>query len=551
MSQSINSTSGAPIVAASYERVSTRNQGQHGFSLGAQHASLEDFAAAQGWTLPEHLRFRDGEEEAASGTSWDLPGLNQMLEAARRGEFTVLAVPDLDRFARSLVKGLVLEEQLRKHGVKVAYQRVPVEDSPEGRLLKHQLFSFAEFEREKTTLRTASGKRSKAQSGQVVGAGTPPFGYRFTRSGLSNGRERTSGLELDPATAPIARETLLSLRTHSTVDASTDLNRRGVPAPRGGAWTAKAVRGMARNPVYCGTWVYGRLGQTVTPEEPIGIPVSVEPLISRQEWGDIQRALDHRRFARRGQRLAGQDPWLARGLLTCGHCHGAVRTLTNNQIRYYACGRHLPSDARLRGKPVCDLPAVHAADMEAELTRIIGETLLDPHNLAAGLAAGVSQHRESGRMRAERLEALDSEIAKQRKRLDSLVDGLADTGAGEARQAVLRRLKDVEDLIDRFAHERAELAAVRTDGLSREEATAIEAFAAEMRRGLDQAAPSDLRELFQAIGVRGTIHADPNGVTLGRKHAFRIEWTARIELPNSDTRIRVKGKKKSAPPRAA
>jgi hypothetical protein len=34
------------IIAASYERVSTRAQGQHGFSLGAQHQSLEDFTQA-------------------------------------------------------------------------------------------------------------------------------------------------------------------------------------------------------------------------------------------------------------------------------------------------------------------------------------------------------------------------------------------------------------------------------------------------------------------------------------------------------------------------
>src|SRR4051794_20486449 len=109
----------ATIIAASYERVSTRAQGRYGFSLGAQHQSLEDFARVQGWILPEHLRFRDGEDEDASGAAWDLPSLNRMLEAARHNEFTVLVVPDFDRFARTLTKGLVLEEQLKKYGVRV------------------------------------------------------------------------------------------------------------------------------------------------------------------------------------------------------------------------------------------------------------------------------------------------------------------------------------------------------------------------------------------------------------------------------------------------
>ncbi len=49
-----------PTIAASYERFSTRNQGRYGFSLGAQHQSLEDFTRTQNWMLPEHLRFRDG-----------------------------------------------------------------------------------------------------------------------------------------------------------------------------------------------------------------------------------------------------------------------------------------------------------------------------------------------------------------------------------------------------------------------------------------------------------------------------------------------------------
>lgn len=45
------------------------NQGRYGFSLGAQHQSLEDFTRAHGWLLPEQLRFRDGEDEDASGVA--------------------------------------------------------------------------------------------------------------------------------------------------------------------------------------------------------------------------------------------------------------------------------------------------------------------------------------------------------------------------------------------------------------------------------------------------------------------------------------------------
>lgn len=526
-----------PVIAATYERVSTRMQGQYGFSLGGQHSTLGEFVAAQGWVLPEHLRFRDGEDADASGARWDLPGLTAMLEAAGRKEFQVLAVPDLDRFARTLVKGLVLEEQLKKHGVRVVYQRVPVDDSPEGRMLKNQLFSFAEYEREKLILRTLKGKRDKARAGKVVGIGSPPFGFRFTHEVLANGKRRVCGLEPDPVTAPIAVEVLRALRFRSTVDVMVDLNDRGVPGPGGGRWNTKVLHRMARNPVYCGTWLYGRRGQSAAPEAASAIAVPVAALISRAEWDDLQRALDGRRRHRSGRRSAPCDPWTLRSRLRCGSCHGAIRTKTNNGVRYYACERHMPSAARRMGKQACPLPDVHAADLEAELWRTLEAALFDPNHLGAALAAGVAQHQAADRLRAERLVVIDGELTRLRKRLDALVDEVLDLGP-ESREAVRRRMKETEDLIARFAAERADLAAVRSEGLSAAEARGIEAFAAElaaMHDALARATPAELRELIDRLDVRGVVYAAADGVRLGTKHRFVIDWTSRIRLSNNET----------------
>ena len=320
-------------IAASYERVSTRRQGESGFSLGAQHQSMGEFAAANGWTLPERLRFRDGEDENASGADWDLPGLTAMLEAARRDEFTVLVVPDLDRFARSLVKGLVLEEQLRKYGVRVAYQRVPVEDSPEGRLLKHQLFSFAEFEREKILLRTMTGKIEKARGGRVVGGGHAPYGYRFTYETLKDGKQRVFGLEPDPVTAPIAQRILRTLPTRSLNEVQRALNDDGIPGPRGGRWHYRTIQRMARDTVYRGEWRYGKQGNAAVTAVP------VPALIDDDTWNAIQAALVRRKIARRGRLPRDQDPYLLRSALTCAACHQLLITTPNNHVRYYACPR--------------------------------------------------------------------------------------------------------------------------------------------------------------------------------------------------------------------
>lgn len=523
------------IIAASYERVSTRNQGRYGFSLGAQHQSLEDFTRAQRWTLPEHLRFRDGEDENASGARWDLPDLTRMLESARRKEFQVLVVPDFDRFARSLTKGLVLEEQLKKYGVRVVYQRVPLEDTPEGRLLKNQLFSFAEYEREKIALRTMMGRQRKAQTGMVVGGGDPPYGYRFTHQTLDNGKQRVRGLEPDPAKEAITRRILRDLRIRSTQEIADGLNDEGVPGPRGGRWTGRAVWYIAIDPVYAGTWVFGKVRRRVTPDGEVGVAVPVPAYIGRDEWDDIQRALTRRRCVRRGRYPREDDPYLLRGMLTCGHCRGSLHTQLNSGIRYYRCSCHIPTEARKHGKPVCDLPDVYGSAIEDELWRVLNATLLDEDNLAAGLTAARSHHDSADTLRRDRLAVVDAEIARQRKRLAAMVDELIDAGP-EAKEAIRRRMGETEGLIARLDLERGELRAVRSEGLSADEASAIEQFAAEARDGLALATPAERRQLYELLRVRGTAHRDPDGVRLGRKWTFRIDWEAAIQLSDTNRR---------------
>jgi hypothetical protein len=93
-------------------------------------------------------------------------------------------------------------------------------------------------------------------------------------------------------------------------------------------------------------------------------------------------------------------------------------------------------------------------------------------------------------------------------------------------------------LLGRLNAERADLAAVRSDGLSPDEAGSIEAFAAElaeMHQGLVDATPAELRELIDTLDVRGALYADPGGVALGTKHRFLIDWTARVPLSNNGT----------------
>ena len=84
--------------AALYSRVSTRLQAEHGFSLRAQDKDGEQLASELGAAVV--ARYVDND----SGASWDLPQLNEMLDAAKRREFDLLICYDPDRLARNMAQ---------------------------------------------------------------------------------------------------------------------------------------------------------------------------------------------------------------------------------------------------------------------------------------------------------------------------------------------------------------------------------------------------------------------------------------------------------------
>src|SRR5215208_3210734 len=124
-------------------------------------------------------------------------------------------------------KQLVVEEELRRYGVSIRYCTLRVGDNAEDRLLKNVRASIAEYEREKTVLRSTRGRREKAERGLVVGAGPAPYGYRY----LTNAKGRADRLEPDPLTSPVVARIFAWLRTESAGQVALRLNAEGVPAP--------------------------------------------------------------------------------------------------------------------------------------------------------------------------------------------------------------------------------------------------------------------------------------------------------------------------------
>ncbi len=530
------------VTAAAYERVSTRVQGQSGFSLSAQGKDVAQYAADQGWSLPEELRFRDGEDRHASGADWDLPGLNAMLDAAKRRDFSVLIVPAVDRFARDMTKALVLEQQLRKFGVRVVYLSAPVEDTAEGRLLLRQLQSFAEYEREKITFRTMRGRREKIDRGLVLGSGPAPYGYRYIREGERN---RVVGLEPDPATAPIVQRIFKESLGRSAIAIADRLTRDGVPRPspfRGKTygWTQSGVQRILTNPTYCGSVVYGAgFGRTrakhflqgATPFNSVVVPA----LIPGDLWQDVQRMTTRRHLAR-GARKSGPDPFLLRGMLSCGHCGGGLSAKWNTfgqriQYRQYHCIRSRPFVSRRAGKDLCPMRDVRADELELAVWQLVTCALTDPIRFRQGITAARRQRTQAESERKQRLRSTARDVRRTQLQIERIVDELLETPKGtQSYRALVERQREAEVRLARLTREQADLSNPADAGLSEAAAGELERFAREVLAGIEHASLDDRRELLNRLRLQGKLMLDREGTRLGRRHRFRIELEAVFDL---------------------
>ena len=140
-----------------YARVSTTGQARDGNGLEAQEKELREAGAA--------IIYKD----SFTGKSMDRPYFDEMNRilterAVKRqtGEITendVLVVTRLDRIARTAVEGSSYIDKLLDQRISVNVLNIGLlNNSASGRLIRHVMLAFAEFERDLIIQRTREGK---------------------------------------------------------------------------------------------------------------------------------------------------------------------------------------------------------------------------------------------------------------------------------------------------------------------------------------------------------------------------------------------------------
>jgi DNA invertase Pin-like site-specific DNA recombinase len=207
-----------------YYRVSTAQQGRSGLGLEAQREAVRCYLNGGNWTLADEVT------EVESGKRNDRPELDRALGLCRLYGAT-LVVAKLDRLARNVA----FISKLMESGVDFV-----AADFPEAnRLTVHILAAVAEHEAAMISQRTKSALAVAKARGVKLGN---PANLRnqLVGSARSNAAKAAKAdkraADLLPVIVPL-KAGGASLR-----QIAERLTCRGIPAPRGGTWSAVAVK---------------------------------------------------------------------------------------------------------------------------------------------------------------------------------------------------------------------------------------------------------------------------------------------------------------------
>lgn len=145
-----------------YCRISSKSQ-LDGYSLEIQRNAILD-------------KYVDAEiiEEPYTGTTTDRPEFNKLIDKLQKGDR--LIVFKLDRFARTLLEGMQVIEDLKKREVIVEilnFGTIEGGFSSNNKLMMQIMFAFAEYERDCIVERTTSGKQLKMTKDPDATMGRP------------------------------------------------------------------------------------------------------------------------------------------------------------------------------------------------------------------------------------------------------------------------------------------------------------------------------------------------------------------------------------------
>ena len=240
---------------ALYARYSSDNQ--NAASIEDQFRVCREQAAREGWTVVGTYQ-----DAAISGASVTLrPGVQALLQDARRGAFDTVLAEALDRVSRDQADVATLFKHLRFAGVEI----VTLAEGAISELHVGLKGTMNALFLKDLAAKTRRGLRGRVEQGKSGGGLC--YGYDVVKSTDPAGEPVRGERRINQAEAEIVRRIFRDFAAGVSPRAlARRLNAEGVPGPAGALWTDSTLRGHAKrgtgiinNELYIGRLVWNRL----------------------------------------------------------------------------------------------------------------------------------------------------------------------------------------------------------------------------------------------------------------------------------------------------
>lgn len=300
--------------AGLYIRVSTIEQAQEGYSIGAQKERLIAFCKAHDWAIADI--YVDG---GYTGANINRPGMQKLISEIDK--LDIVLVYKLDRLSRSQRDTLYLiEEVFIPNNVDFVSLNESFDTStPFGRAMIGILSVFAQLEREQIKERTFMGRVARAKQGMYHGGGNIPIGYDYKDGKLViNEYEAIQIRKIYEWYA----EGVSPLKIMERLRNEGYTNKYK-------SWESESgitVLNILKNDVYLG----------VTKFNDIVIENTHEPIITKEQFDKVKEMREKR------QKIYGDTAYVSKYLLTgmifCARCGARYFAKgRRNSYKYYSC----------------------------------------------------------------------------------------------------------------------------------------------------------------------------------------------------------------------
>lgn len=452
-------------------------------SISNQKNLIKDFLKGKDDIIVVSERVDDG----YSGSNFERPGFQMMMEDIKRGIVDCVIVKDLSRFGREYIdSGKYIERLFPALGVRFIAVNDHIDSKEEsGRddiVVPFKNLMNDAYCRD-ISIKIRSHLEVKRKNGEYIGAFTP-YGYKKDE----NDRNR---LVPDLYAAGVVKD-IFRMKLHGMNQAAIAerLNRQGVLSPmeykhslgiriqdnfktHGQAeWSSMSVRRILENEVYVGTLIQGRHS---TPnhkikkivdkpkEEWIRIEGSHEPVISKREFDIVQRLLGMDTRTSPNE----DEVYALSGLAVCADC-GALMIKRNvpaggKVYSYYICSKN----AATKECGTHRIPKEKLENLVFEVLQTHIANVLDTGRILEYINTVPFQELEIKELERQK-EVKEQEIERCRELRDMLYEDLKDGIVSKEDYAELyegynNRRKKAEEAVCKLSHEIRNVLEAKTD----------------------------------------------------------------------------------------